>query len=149
MNWWVNIGVPANLKAALRSNEQGATTDADITYDSTVLLGPRRKPANELRSELPRLRPSGCGAGLSRQWTPRQSRPRSHLVPSFCEDADDLEGRSGRMSALRDLDAFVSILDLDVQRAAERFDIPSEGVDLGMFNLSVLNPRDAVLTDIE
>ena len=53
------------------------------------------------------------------------------------------------MSALNDLDAFVSILDLDVQRAAERFDIPSEGVDLGMFNLSVLNPRDAVLTDLE
>jgi hypothetical protein len=34
MNWWVNIGVPANLKAALRSYDQGATTGADITYDS-------------------------------------------------------------------------------------------------------------------
>jgi len=56
MNWWVNIGIPANLKAALRSNEQGATTDADITYDSAVLLDPRRKPENELSSELPRLR---------------------------------------------------------------------------------------------
>ena len=34
MNWWVNIGVPANLTAALRSYDQGATTGADITYDS-------------------------------------------------------------------------------------------------------------------
>lgn len=34
MNWWVNIGVPANLQAALRSYDQGATTGADITYDS-------------------------------------------------------------------------------------------------------------------
>ena len=34
MNWWVQIGVPANLKAALRSYDQGATTGADITYDS-------------------------------------------------------------------------------------------------------------------
>ena len=34
MNWWVNIGVPANLKAVLRSFDQGATTGADITYDS-------------------------------------------------------------------------------------------------------------------
>ena len=34
MNWWVNIGVPANLKAALRSYDQGAITGADITYDS-------------------------------------------------------------------------------------------------------------------
>ena len=53
------------------------------------------------------------------------------------------------MSALSDLDAFVSILDLDVQRAAERFDIPSEGVDLGVFDQFVLNTTDTVLTDLE
>ena len=34
MDWWVNVGVPVDLKASLTSYEPGAATGAVITYDS-------------------------------------------------------------------------------------------------------------------
>jgi hypothetical protein len=34
MNWWVNVGVPVDLKASLTSYEPSAATGAVITYDS-------------------------------------------------------------------------------------------------------------------
>ena len=45
-------------------------------HDIAVLLDRGYKPPTELRSELPRLRPSGGSPGRTRQWPPRQSRQR-------------------------------------------------------------------------
>ena len=47
------------------------------------------------------------------------------------------------------MDAFVSVLDFNAQSAAERFDVLAQRVDLSTLDVSVLDARHAVLTDVE
>ncbi len=56
---------------------------------------------------------------------------------------------AGDERSLRDLNATITDLNLNVQLTADGLDVPTKRVDLGSFNVAVFEARNAVLADIE